>query len=38
MSGINRLNIADASLQSITNLMVRARELTIQAEMTHSVL
>ena len=31
MSGINRLNIADASLQSITNLMVRARELTIQA-------
>ena len=31
ISGINRLNIADASLQSITNLMVRARELTIQA-------
>ena len=30
-SGINRLNIADASLQSITNLMVRARELAIQA-------
>ena len=30
-SGINRLNIADSSLQAITNLMVRAREIAIQA-------
>ena len=30
-SAINRLTIADTALQSITSLMVRAKELTIQA-------
>ena len=30
-SAINRLTIADTALQGITNLMVRAKELSIQA-------
>ena len=30
-NAINRLTIADTALQSVTNLMVRAKELAIQA-------